>query len=182
MQRPTAVPRIPASASGVSKQRSGPKWSRSPAVARKTPPAWPTSSPITITESSRSSSTWKQSLIASTRVNSANVASQDPPQLGQLGLERLRRIHVGVLEEQTGIRRRLGLGLCDRGPHQVCGLRADRLGHLVREQPGPAEITLIAAEALALFLLLDSLEVDVRARVVGRRVRRGAVGDGLDEH
>src|SRR2546428_1960095 len=109
MHNPTAVPRIPASASGVSKQRSGRKRSRSPAVARKTPPARPTSSPITITEPSRSSSTCRQSLTASTSV----ISAKNPPQLLQVVLERLRRIDERVLEEQGRIGRRLGLGLGD---------------------------------------------------------------------
>src|SRR5215210_8482165 len=152
MQRPTAVPRIPASASGVSTQRSGPNLSRSPAVARKTPPARPTSSPMTSTESSRSSSTWKQSLIASTSVSSANVASEHPAKLAQV-LRQLRRwIDVRVLEQELRPRRRLGLGLADRCAHRVRGLRTDRLRHLVRQQARPAQVALVPADALALAL------------------------------
>src|ERR671931_1005348 len=89
MQRPTAEPRIPASASGVSTHRSGPKRSRRPAVARKTPPARPTSSPITSTDGSRSSSTWNASLIASTMLSSA--IAEEPPQLLEHDAERGRR-------------------------------------------------------------------------------------------
>src|ERR671930_1016371 len=110
MQRPTAEPRIPASANGVSTQRSGPKRSRSPAVARKTPPARPTSSPITSTSGSRSSSTWNASFTASTKVSSG---TEDPPQLGEVLLERRWRIHVGVLEEERRIGRELGFRLRD---------------------------------------------------------------------
>ena len=51
----------------------------------------------------------------------------------------------------------------------------------VAEHPEPAEVALVAAEALVRALLLDSLEIDVRLRIVRRRVRRGAVGDRLDE-
>src|SRR5919201_5943145 len=112
---PTAVPRMPASASGVSTQRSLPKRSRKPAVARNTPPARPTSSPITRTRSSRSSSVWSASLTASTRVRSATV--QDPPEFGQVVLEGGRRLYQCVLEEERGIGRRLGLGLRDPLPH-----------------------------------------------------------------
>src|SRR6476660_2604688 len=144
---------IPASASGVSTQRSGPKRSRRPAVARKTPPARPTSSPSTITFSSRPSSTWKASLTASTRVSSA----KDPLQLGEVGLERRRRVDVGVREDERGVGRGLGLG------------------GLVREQPEPAQVRLVAAEALTATFLLDPLLVDVGARVVRGCVRRGAV-------
>src|SRR5207247_10305181 len=115
MQRPTAVPRIPASASGVSTHRSAPNLSRSPAVARKTPPAQPTSSPITSTESSRPSSVWKASLIASTSVSSA---IEQLPQLSKLGREGRRRRGVGMFEQQPDIGRRLGLpaAIPDRRP------------------------------------------------------------------
>src|SRR5205823_1337995 len=178
MQRPTAVPRIPASASGVSTQRSGPKRSRRPAVARKTPPARPTSSPMTSTDGSRSSSVWKASLIASTMESSA---TEDPPQLLEVGAERGRRIGERVLEEETGIGRGLGLGLRDPAPHQLQRLRADGLGALVVEHLEPPEVGLVAPDALVLPLLLDALEVDVSALVIGRRVRRRAVGDRLDE-
>src|SRR5581483_11625064 len=181
MQRPTAVPRIPASASGVSTQRSGPKRSRRPAVARKTPPARPTSSPMTRTESSRASSVCRASFTASTMKSSANVASEDPPQLRELALERVRRIRVRVLEEQRYVGLRLGLGGGDPRPHELGRFVPDRLVEVVAENPEPAEIALVAAEALVLPLLLDALEVDVRARIVGGRVRRGAVRDSFDE-
>src|SRR5438105_3652196 len=116
MQSPTALPRIPASASGVSTQRSGPNRSRSPAVARKTPPERPTSSPITSTFSSRASSTCSASLTASTSVSSG---IEDPAQLVEVVPERGGRVDVRVLEEQRRIRCRLGLGLGDRLPHHL---------------------------------------------------------------
>src|SRR6478735_3657358 len=127
MQRPTAELRIPASASGVSTQRSGPKRSRSPAVARKTPPARPTSSPITITSGSRSSSTWKASLTASTSVSSA----KDPPQFGEVGLQRGRWIDVRVREDERRVGGRLGLGGRDPVPQHLRRLRTHGLGGLV---------------------------------------------------
>src|ERR671925_1177764 len=163
MQRPTAVPRIPASASGVSTHRSGPKRSRSPAVARKTPPARPTSSPMTITDESRSSSTWKASLIASTMLSSA--IAEDPPQLIEVGAERGRRVDERVLEEQGRVGRRLGLGLRDAAPHQLLRLGTHGLGALVVEHVEPPQVGLVATDALVLALLLDALEVDVGARV-----------------
>src|SRR5215204_3357334 len=129
MQSPTAAPMIPASASGVSKQRSGPKRSRRPAVARNTPPARPTSSPSTITEESRSSSTWKQSLTASTIESSG----KEPPQLLEIGLERRRRLDERVLEQERRIRRRLRLRSFDPGAHQVSRLFADRGCQIVVE-------------------------------------------------
>src|SRR5207247_3869061 len=178
MHNPTAAPMMPASASGVSKQRSGPNRSRSPAVARKTPPARPTSSPSTRTDGSRSSSTWKASLIASTMLSSG---TEDPPQLLEVGAERRRRIDVCVRKEELGIRRRLGLRRSDSRAHRLHRLAADRFGQLIVEDAGAPEIALVAADALAFLLLFDPLEIDVGARVVGRRMRRGAIRDRLDE-
>src|SRR6476646_3419945 len=158
MQSPTAVPRIPASASGVSTQRSSPNVSRSPAVARKTPPARPTSSPMTMTFSSRPSSTWQQSLIASMSVSSATEHS---PQLDKVGFEARRRVDERVLEQQPGVRGLLRLGRRDPVAQRLVGLAADGLGHLVREDPGAPQVAPVAAAALPLLLLLDPLEVDV---------------------
>src|SRR5215218_4811820 len=171
MQRPTAVPRIPASASGVSTQRSAPKRSRRPAVARKTPPARPTSSPMTMTSGSRSSSTWNASLIASTRSFSATRAPEDAAQLGEVLGERRRRVAVRVLEDEPDVGGRLGLRGGDPGAHDVGRLGADLLGRLVGQDPEPLEVALVAPDALARPLLLDALEVDVRLRVVGGRMR-----------
>src|SRR5256885_14224214 len=168
MQRPTAEPRIPASASGVSTQRSGPKRSRSPAVARKTPPARPTSSPITSTSGSRSSSTWNASLIASTSVSSG---TEDPPQLGKVLVEGRGRRSKRVREQQRRVRRRLRLGLCDSLAHPLQGLGPHRLHGLVREQAEPPQVCLVAAQALPLLLLLHAHRVDVRGGIVGGGVR-----------
>src|SRR3954465_1006108 len=179
MQRPTAEPRIPASASGVSTHRSAPNLSRSPAVARKTPPARPTSSPSTITESSRPSSTWKASLIASISVSSA--IAEHLPQLLELGGEGWRRRCVGMLEQQGRIGRRLRLGRGDPRAERLDRLGPRRLGQLVAQDSGPAQVRLVPAQALAAFLLLDPLAVDVWAWVVGGRVRRRPVRHGLDE-
>src|SRR5512133_3840437 len=178
MQSPIAVPMIPASARGVSTQRSGPYLSRSPAVARKTPPARPTSSPMTSTFASRPSSTWKQSLIASTSVSSL---TEDPPQFCEVVVERLGRVGQRVLEDETRIRGLLGFRGRDPFAHRLRGLGADRLGHLVGEDPRAAQVALVPADALAFALLLDPLPGDVRLWVVRRGVRRGAVADGLDE-
>src|SRR5581483_8806964 len=171
MHSPTAAPRMPASASGVSTQRFSPKRSRSPAVARKTPPARPTSSPMTITESSRASSTWNASLIAST-MNSSAI-----PALPQVR----RRQDVGVVEDELGIGLRLGLGLGDSLPHRLERLVLDLLGGGVVEHTEPAEVRVVAADALVAFLLLDAVEVDVRARIVGSGVGSSAIRHGLDE-
>src|SRR4026209_157732 len=159
MQSPTALPMIPASASGVSTQRSAPNLSRRPAVARKTPPARPTSSPMTITFSSRPRSTWKQALIASTRVSSL---TENPPELDEVGVERRRRIRQRVLEDERCIGRRLGLGGGDPVAHRLRRLGANRLRHLVGEDPRPPQVRLVAAQAFVLALFLHAGQVDVR--------------------
>src|SRR5919198_6108758 len=136
MQRPTALPRIPASASGVSTHRSGPNRSSRPAVARKTPPARATSSPMTRTDSSRSSSTWNASLIASTMLSSG---TEDPPQLLQVGAERGRRVGICVLEDELRVGRRLGLGLRDPAAHELLRLGAHLLGTTRIEHAEPPQ-------------------------------------------
>src|SRR5262245_22569592 len=152
MHSPTAVPRIPASASGVSTHLSAPKRSWSPAVARKTPPSLPTSSPMTSTDSSRSISVWSASLTASTRRSSA---TEDPSQLRFLGEERRRRIGVRVLEDERGISRRLGLGRCDPGAHDLERLLPDLLGALLGQHADADEVALVPSDALRLPRLLD---------------------------
>src|SRR4051794_13211984 len=140
MQRPPAAPSMPASASGVSTQRSGPNRSRSPAVARNTPPARPTSSPITSTLSSRSSSTWNASLIASTMESSA---TENPFQLRQVRRERRGRIRERVLEQQRRIGSRLGLGGSDALAQQILGPRLDLLGGRVVEDAEAPQVSLV---------------------------------------
>src|SRR3954454_7954769 len=178
MHRPTAAPRIPASASGVSTQRSGPKRSRHPAVARKTPPERPTSSPSTVTLSSRASSVCRASVTASTR---SRKGTEDPPQLREVRSERRRRLRIRMLEEKLRPRRRFGFRSRDPRAHRVervvLDIRRQRLG----QQPGAPQVRLVAADALALPLLLDALEIDVRAWIVGGRVRRRAIRDRLDQ-
>src|SRR4051794_17923709 len=156
MQRPTAVPRIPASASGVSTQRDAPNRSSRPAVARKTPPARPTSSPSTITSSSRASSAWSAWFTASTSVSSA---------MADVG----RRVDVGVAEEQLWVGRGRGLGSGDACTKQVLCFFPHGLGPLVVEQPDPAQERLVLPDALARPLFLDAHRIDVGARIVCRR-------------
>src|SRR5262249_5084263 len=142
MQRPTAVPRIPASASGVSTHRSAPNLSRSPAVARNTPPARPTSSPITITLGSRPSSTWNASLIASTSVSSL---TEHLPQLGQLGLERRRRRRIRVLENEPDVGRRLRLGRRDPRTQGLRRFGTRGFRELVVQDAHAAQVRVVAA-------------------------------------
>src|SRR5690606_23585217 len=119
---PIAVPTIPHSDSGVSKQRSGPNSSCRPAVARNTPPRLPTSSPNTHTRSSLRISVRRPSVTASIRVIVAmgNPAFRGAPtrsqregaflflalfaereQLAALLFELRREVLVHVLEQRV---------------------------------------------------------------------------------
>src|SRR5438552_5724318 len=168
MHNPIAVPRMPASASGVSTQRSTPKRSCKPAVARKTPPALPTSSPMTMTVSSRASSVCSASFTASTRRRSAIAHPR-------------RRVDVRVVEEEPDVGIRLRLGLCDAGAHGLRRLRLDLRLEIVGEHAELPQVALVAAKALILLLFLDALEIDVGARIVRGCMRRSAIRHGLDE-
>src|ERR671917_2275939 len=70
-ESPMAAPTIKLSATGVSITRVGPNSSWSPCVTRNTPPARPTSSPITITLSSERISSARPSWMACNRFFSA---------------------------------------------------------------------------------------------------------------
>ena len=72
---PTAVPRIPLSASGESMTRSSPKSFCRPSVTRKTPPSLPMSSPMSTTFGSFSSDLRRPALIALARVVTAISAA-----------------------------------------------------------------------------------------------------------
>src|SRR5476649_1281227 len=147
MHRPIAAPSIPASASGVSTQRFGPNRSSRPAVARKTPPARPTSSPITSTFPSRSSSVCSASLTASTRVSSA--------------IAQIRRgIDVGVLEEERRIGGSLRFRRSDPCAHQVFRVAPHGGGVLVGEKAESLQEHFVAAKTLARALLLDARQID----------------------
>src|SRR5262245_60785720 len=81
---PAAVPRMPHSESGVSMTRISPYFSWRPAVAPKTPPFLPMSSPRTTTRSSFAMATCSASLSAWIIVISgiANSSSRGRPRLG----------------------------------------------------------------------------------------------------
>src|SRR5256885_741965 len=83
MDRPTAVPMMPDSPSGVSMTRSSPKSFCRPSVIRKTPPSLPTSSPMISTLGSRSIARRRPSLSARPIVNV--VMSARPPRHGVAG-------------------------------------------------------------------------------------------------
>src|SRR3954453_19074812 len=110
---PTAIPTMPASANGVSKQRFSPNSAVSPSVIRKTPPSAPTSSPNITTVSSAciaSRSAWLSAwaieifvCVMASGLLSRQLVTQEPRLLAQLlgllgvqVLEQIRRVHLGL--------------------------------------------------------------------------------------
>src|SRR5262245_60178770 len=159
---PNAVPTIADSASGVSKTRCAPKRACRPSVARKTPPSWPTSWPITTTRGSLSSAWPSARLIAWTMTVSATATTR----LDEAGVARVGQ----------------GLGACDRGIDVVEDLRAG--GRLVGAVPraAPLQVGPQPREWIALAPGVDLVRGLVAARIVGRRMCADAVGQGLDQH
>src|SRR4051812_21660962 len=108
---PTAIPTMPASANGVSKQRFSPNSAVSPSVIRNTPPSAPTSSPNITTVSSAciaSRSAWLSAwaieifvCVMASGLLSRQLVTQErrllAELLGLLGvqvLEQIRRVHL----------------------------------------------------------------------------------------
>src|SRR6185369_1741395 len=100
---PMAVPTMPFSASGVSNTRSSPNSACRPSVARNTPPALPTSSPMTITRGFSRRATASASRTACTMVSSA-MAAHD------------------LLDDLAG-----GAALDERQPHHASAPRLDHV-------------------------------------------------------
>ncbi len=182
MQRPIAVPRIPASASGVSTQRSAPNLSRSPAVARKTPPARP--DVLAHDHHVRVA----VELDVEAVVDRLEDRLLSHWSLRESGAARPGRAPGRAAGCRTRSRTRARCRRAARPRPRRCPARitssascADRLGLLVREDALPAEVALVAAEALVAAFLLDALQVDVGLRIVRGRVGSGAVGERLDE-
>src|SRR5215813_1656467 len=112
--RPTDIPAMSPSASGVSRTRSAPKRSRRPSVARNTPPSAPTSSPSIRTVASSVIARASARLTAWTRVISGMAASlarqieRRPALLGKI----LWQAFIGEVEHRLGrLRRRRKIGL-----------------------------------------------------------------------
>src|SRR5829696_587626 len=164
-ESPMAEPTIRLSASGVSMTLRGPNSSWSPCVTRKTPPALPTSSPITITVSSERISSASPSWMACSRFFSAM-----PLTLRVDALQRLLGVGVGRLFRVVA---RLGdLGL-DRG-------RDLFLPPLV-EEPVLHQVPLEAHDRVLLAPFLDLLALAIPAVVIVVGVGGHAVGLGLDQ-
>src|SRR5260370_24543110 len=160
-----------ASASGVSTTRSAPKRSTSPLVVRKTPPSRPTSRPSTMTRGSRSISSARALLIASTMLRWGTSVSLPVEQLGALLQDALGRMLVDVGEEVRGAGSSRGAGELQR--------RLVFLTHLF----GHFRLALLIPHAEARETPLDSLDPLPRSRpllllrgLVLRRVVAGVRG------
>src|ERR1700719_3569223 len=177
--RPSDAPRMLASASGVSTTRAPPKRSTSPLVVRKTPPSLPTSSPSTMTRGSRSISSARPLLIASTMLRCGISVRPPSKQLGALLKDALRGVLINVLEEV--------LGTGERGCHGrlegSLDLVAELLGHLClaalvpQAQGGQVLLDPLDRVPPACFLVL--VRVLITRRVVSGVVEAHAVGHRL---
>src|SRR4051794_29869057 len=177
MARPTAVPTIPDSASGVSMTRSSPKSFCSPSVTRKTPPSLPTSSPMMRTFGSSSSARRKPSLIAFANVSDAMSALRS--RIGEdEGIE-VRRGFRALLVDQRMLLR----------VHLIEQFQRLRIGHVqaTLAQPGGQRVGLrlqfleVRRVDELLFVqerlhpLQRVLELP-RLQVTGQPVARGVIG------
>src|SRR3569833_4140114 len=149
MARPTAVPRMPASASGVSTTRSSPKSFCRPSVIRKTPPSLPMSSPMSTTLASSSIARRSPRLSAlpmvSVSVLMTRLRSRSAPRSLALPAMFARpspswRSLLGPLEGGVVSHELLALAgqlRGDLGVYVVEDLGAGRVGHLQRAPPDP---------------------------------------------
>src|SRR6185369_4214984 len=165
---PIAAPTIACSLIGVSTTRRGPNWSISPSVSLKTPPAAPTSSPISTTVSSRAISWAMPRATAWRYVVSGTIG---PPGGATVGP------HLGLDD---------GRGRLRAGPRECLGL-GDLGSRLVvdRVQRGFVDATCnepraLGGDGVAGLPRLDLLVRPVLAGI-GAGVAAVAVGDGLDE-
>src|SRR5918997_2509215 len=131
---PIAAPAIIPSVSGVSRTRLSPYFAQRPSVAPKTPPFLPTSSPRTMTRSSRSISSSSPWRIASRMFSSAiSVAALVAERLqrdrGSTAGDRLRvDALVCVVGRRFGTRLRALAGVVDLALHVGADLRIELLG------------------------------------------------------
>src|SRR5713226_2081251 len=179
--RPSDAPMMPASASGVSTTRALPKRSTSPLVVRKTPPSLPTSSPSTMTRGSRSISSVRPLLIASTMLRCGISVPVPTKQLGALLKDTLGRALVNVVEEVLWRRVRGSHGRLEGGFDLV----ADFLGHFglaaLIPQAQAAEVLLYPFDRIAQARFLVLVRILIARWVVGGVVKPHPVGHRFDE-
>src|SRR6185312_645245 len=172
MARPTDMPRMPDSASGVSKTRSAPKRCCSPSVMRKTPPSWPTSSPSTRARGFSASTSARAALMAlfidSVSLPVRGTVSMASSLVGACPVDSMVAFRLDMLGLLPPLRGLLlqGLGLLLVDVLEHLGARARALG--LDGQPSR-------------FLELGGLGLDgVDAGRVERTVGQQAFSQGLD--
>src|SRR3989442_1814616 len=181
---PMATPAMAASASGVSTTRSAPKRACSPAVARKTPPFTPTSSPRTMTAGSCASSCASARLTASTRLTSATWFSASRRKASRciaLLLERGRQCRVKEIEHRVRTGCRYRKVIVDRPAHLLGAFALQRFFLALVPGAAPREIVAQPRNRLELPLLAHRFGIAIARRIVGRRVIAQPVGQRLDE-
>src|SRR5271157_173574 len=162
---PTPTPMMDASARGESMIRFGPYLSYRPAVARKTPPRLPTSSPTMKTSGSRASSSSRARRMASIKVISGMT--------DLLGINGMQGILHRRVRRSRGVRYRL-IDHRHRFPFQFF--------HLFPGQDlSGLQGTLGDQQGIVFLMLLDLLPGTVGAVVIVGGVRGQAVGTGLDQ-
>src|SRR6478735_1966787 len=206
MARPTDMPRMPDSASGVSKTRCAPCLACSPSVIRKTPPSRPQSSPkmTALGFSASASSRARLSACCMDITVPAEAGAVFSPLALVLAAVPLSRIELDMFGLLAPVG---GLGLQGRGgfledqvKHFGSGARAEGLDadadllllglgggqcvgeerlvrNPVRQQPLLEPLQRVLAGAVALLV-----EGAVAAGVIGGGVRTAAVGHGFDQH
>src|SRR5215470_9837587 len=172
---PTQSPPIKASDSGVSKTRLAPKRCCKPAVARKTPPLTPTSSPKTTTSGSSASARARAKLIASTRVTSG-IEVLDFLTLAGVGAW---QSSVEMLEHRFRLTRAGRQVVLDGRRHFLLEFAGDFF--LVRFAPihSTDEIVPQPDDRLLLPALLDLFRRAITRRIVGGSVIAEPVSDSL---
>src|SRR5581483_1656173 len=202
---PTAVPTMPASASGLSTTRVAPNLRWRSSVTRNTPPSTPTSSPMTSTSGSRSISWSSARFRAFTMFSFAMVVSGRAwAGSGVRGTAAPRRRTAGRRPTAPGRgappspraprparaaapRRRDRTSRADRpgerleGLHRAGDLRVDALVEVGVQQVALLEVRAEAGEGVLALPRLHLFGRPVLRGVVRGRVHAQAIGDALDE-
>ena len=179
------MPAISASASGVSITRSGPKRRADPAVARKTPPSLPTSSPSTTTSASSLHRAREREV---DRLNQRDLRHPAlPPRRVALArcsrIERRGRGRVQVVEHAVGgCGRRVEVGL-DRRSDLLVALLQQRCSSSRLVPRACARQVIAQAQRSARCFQRRSRprRVAIARRIVGGRVVGQAIGERFDQ-
>src|SRR5436190_353340 len=154
---PIAAPTKPSSASGVSRTRSGPNFSRNPSVTRNAPPYLPMSSPMRKTDLSASISSQRPREIAWRNVSSG-IALPPGSKLND------RIVFEDPFEGHRPVRQRRLLRIVDRVVDRFLELLLDGCPLLIRQ----FQLLLEARDRILLLPLFEELGGHVGGVVVHR--------------